>query len=106
MRERERDRERESVSVCVCVREREREMKNMKSSQYQIFKAKSKCICKYYLGNVHCVTAVRRVPRRLLGHPGHGRHRLHLLLHRQDPRRLPLRDGRIRRGAQGALQLQ
>ena len=58
------------------------------------------------LGNVYRVPAVRGVPRWLLGHPGYGRNRLHLLLYRQDPGGLPVRDQRVRGDDEGALQLQ
>lgn len=41
-------------------------------------------------GNVRGVPAVCRAARRLLGDRGHGRHRLHMLLHGQDTGGVPV----------------
>lgn len=47
----------------------------------------------FVAGYVHREPAVRGAEGRLLGHPRHGRHSLHLLLHRQDPGGVSVRGG-------------
>lgn len=44
-------------------------------------------------GNVRGIVAVRRVARWILGDRGHGRHRVHMLLHGQDTGGVPVRVG-------------
>lgn len=44
-------------------------------------------------GNVRGVTAIRRVTRRLLGNLGHGRDRVHMLLHGKNTGGMPVRAG-------------
>lgn len=50
-------------------------------------------IVEFVAGYVHREPAVRSAEGRLLGHPRHGRHSVHLLLHRQDPGGVPVRGG-------------
>lgn len=50
-------------------------------------------IVEFVAGYVHREPAVRSAEGRLLGHPRHGRHSVHLLLHRQDPGGVSVRGG-------------
>lgn len=50
-------------------------------------------IVEFVAGYVHREPAVRSVEGRLLGHPRHGWHSVHLLLHRQDPGGVSVRGG-------------